>query len=197
MRMRSVLLGSLVFAAGLVALSPEAEATSLKKMTTVQMVDGSDLIVRGTVAETWTEVGENGRIWTRAQLDIIRVYKGESQIDTVVVDQLGGAFGGVTMHVEGATRFSTDEEIVIFLDELESGRICPLGMFSGKWTVRLDPYSQTEIVQRFTVGAGENYDHRFIPLPQSEDRIFLSDFETTVIDRVRTAKAAGPQSEVK
>jgi hypothetical protein len=193
MRFRSVLMASLVLIAGLGFTPQDAQATSLKKMTTVQKVDASDLIVRGTVVETWTELAENGVIWTRAQIDISRVYKGDSQLETIVVDQLGGHYAGVSMHVEGATRFGQSEEVFIFLDELESGRTSPLGMFSGKWTVRMDPYSQTEIVQRFTVGVNENYDHRFIPLPAAADRIFLSDFETTVIDRVRI----GPPAEVK
>ena len=193
MRFRSVLMASLILVSGLVINSQDAQATSLKKMTTVQMVDASDLIIRGTVAETWTELAENGVIWTRAQIDISRVYKGDSQLETIVVDQLGGHYAGVSMHVEGATRFGHDEDVVIFLDELTSGHISPLGMFTGKWTVRMDPYSQTEIVQRFTVGVNESYDHRFIPLPAREDRIFLSDFETTVIARVRV----GPPAEVK
>ena len=193
MRLPSVLMGTLVFAAGLLAAAPEAQATSLKKMTTVEMVDAADLIVRGTVAETWTEVGENGRIWTRAQVDVQKTYKGEQGLETIVVDQLGGQYAGVTMHVEGAARFSHGEEIVIFLDELRSGRISPLGMFTGKYTVRLDPYSQSEIVQRFTVKASSDYDHRFIPLPKTDDRIFLSDFETLLIDRVQS----GPTVEVK
>ena len=193
MRLRSVLMGSLALLTGLMVSSQEAEATSLKKMSTEQMVDASDLIIRGTVAETWTEVAGGGRIWTRAQVDVTRVYKGDETIETVVVDQLGGHYGGITMHVEGATRFSHEEEIVIFLDELESGRISPLGMFTGKYTVRIDPYTQTEIVQRFTVAAKQVYDHRFIPLPQPDARIYLSDFETQIIDRV----LAGPQQEVK
>ena len=193
MRLRSVLMGSLALLTGLMVMSQEAEATSLKKMSTEQMVDASDLILRGTVAETWTEVAEGGRIWTRAQVDVTRVYKGDSTIETIVVDQLGGHYAGVTMHVEGATRFSHEEEIVIFLDELESGRISPLGMFTGKYTVRLDPYTQTNIVQRFTVAAKQSYDHRFLPLPEQDARIYLADFETQILDRV----LVGPTTEVK
>jgi hypothetical protein len=192
-------MGSLALTVGLLTVPNEAQATSLKKMTTVDMVDTADLVVRGTVAETWTEVGEHGRIWTRAQIDIQQTYKGETGLETIVVDQLGGHYAGVTMHIEGASRFSQDEEVVIFLDELESGRISPLGMFTGKWTVRLDPYTQTKIVQRFTVAASQDYDHRFIPLPQAEDRIYLSDFETTVLDRVRLIDSSivTPITEVK
>ena len=63
-------------------------------------------------------------------------------------------------------------------------------MFTGKWTVRMDPYTQTKIVQRFTVKAGRDFDHRFIPLPAPADRIYLSDFETTVTDRVKLGHTA-------
>ena len=193
MRLRSVLIGTLFLGCSFIAATPEAQATSLKKMTTVEMVDTADMIVRGTVAETWTEVGQNGRIWTRAQIDIVRTYKGELGLDTIVIDQLGGKYAGVTMHIEGAARFSHGEEIVIFLDELKSGKLSPLGMFTGKWTIRLDPYTQEEIVQRFTVKSSQDFDHRFLPLPASADRIYLSDFENTVIERVKS----GPTVEVK
>ena len=193
MRLRSIIVGCLTLFVGFSAVTKEAQATTLMEMTTEEMVDMSDLVLRGTVSETWTEMGENGRIWTRAQIDVDHMYKGDGDIDTVVVDQLGGHHAGVTMHIEGATRFSIGEEIVIFLDELESGRISPLGMFTGKWTVRMDPYTHVPIVQRFTVGAREVYDHRFLPLPRQADRIFLSDLETMIIDRVRT----GPDIEVQ
>ena len=193
MRLRSMIVGCLTIFIGLAAVPKDAQATSLMDMMTEDMVDASDLVLRGTVSETWTEVGDHGRIWTRAQVDVAEMYKGDEAIRTVVVDQLGGHHAGMTMHIEGATRFSVGEEIVIFLDELQSGRICPLGMFTGKWTVRIDPYTQSEIVQRFTVGAREVYDHRFLPLPRENDRIFLTDLENTIVDRVRT----GPHIEVQ
>ena len=192
MRLSSVLTGSLLISGGLLAASPDAEA-SFKTMTTNDMVDASDFIVRGTVTETWTEVGEHGRIWTRAQLDVTRTYKGDTDLQTIVIDQLGGQYAGVTMHVDSAARFSYGEEIVVFLDELNNGRICPLSMFAGKWTVRMDPYTQENIVQRFTVEAGETYDHRFLPLPPAAARIYLTDFETKIVDRM----SIDTQQEVK
>ena len=91
--------------------APEAEA-SFKKMSTVEMVDAADMIVRGTIAETWTEVDENGRIWTRAQINIIESYKGAGDARSIVVDQLGGEYGGVRMH-DSAAQFSHGEEAVL------------------------------------------------------------------------------------
>ena len=190
MRFRSVLIGTVFLACSYLAATPEAEA-SFKKMSTVEMVDAADMIVRGTVVETWTEVGEHGRIWTRAQINIIESYKGAGDARSIVVDQLGGEYGGVRMHIDSAAQFSHGEEIVIFLDELRSGKLCPISMFAGKWTVRLDPYTQTKIVQRFTVEAGAEYDHRFIPLPSPSARIYLSDFKTTINDRVKMELTEG------
>ena len=80
MRFRSVLIGTVFLACSYLAATPEAEA-SFKKMSTVEMVDAADMIVRGTVVETWTEVGEHGRIWTRAQINIIESYKGAGRRD--------------------------------------------------------------------------------------------------------------------
>ena len=131
MRFRSVLMGIVFVAGSYIATVPEAEA-SFKKMSTVDMVDEADIIVRGTVVETWTEVGEHGRIWTRAQIDIIENYKGAGESASIVVDQLGGEYAGVRMHVDSAAQFSHGEEVVLFLDELQSGKLCPLSMFAGK-----------------------------------------------------------------
>ena len=83
-------LGILALASSLYA--HDASATSMVELTRHQMVDAADYVVRGTITETWTEPDARGTIWTRAQLVVSRVYKGEPEMDAVIVDQLGGQF---------------------------------------------------------------------------------------------------------
>lgn len=170
--------------AALFAAAP-AEATTLREMTFDERVSASELIVRGTVQETWTEHMPDGQVWTRAQVAVEAVFKGDSSLEMVIVDQIGGAYGSTFQVVPGSARFSAGEEVVLMLDERPSGRLLPLGMSTGKWTVRLDPYSHQPIVQRFDPGHGEEYDHRFIPLPQAAELQQLSDLEGRIIDSVR------------
>ncbi len=164
--------------------SSPAEATTLRKMTFAERVDAAELIVRGTVQETWSEMGDDGQVWTRTQVAVEKVYKGDRDYEMVVVDQVGGAYGSQLQVVSGSARFSLGESVILLLDEQSSGRLMPLGMSTGKWTVRLDPYTQGEIVQRFDPGMALDYDHRFIPLPKAENRETLGDLEGRILDVV-------------
>ena len=177
------LVAAAALAAGLSAASP-AGATTVAELTNNQLVDASELIVRGTVTEIWTELDADGKVWTRAQVAISDVLKGDHATRAVVVDQLGGTFGGTTTTMPGAVRFSVDEDVVLFLETLGSGHMVPVGLTQGKFTVRMDPYSRSSIVQRFTLPLQQEYDHRFLPLPSADGRVALADLESQVSHRV-------------
>jgi len=168
------------------ALSTTINATTMVQLSTPQMVDASDAIVRGKITEVWTEEDENGIVWTRAQLEVSQSYKGQNVKDAYVIDQIGGRFGGNETQVSGRAHFSPGEEGVFFLERLGSGRITTVGLSQGKYTLRLDPYSQETIVQRYTPGKGKTYDHRFIPLPLEGERTFLIDLVDNIKNRVET-----------
>jgi hypothetical protein len=133
----------------------------------------------------WTELDDQGAIWTRAQVEVDEVWKGPAALGGLVVDQPGGLWGTSAAAVRGAARFSAGEEVVLFAETLGSGQTVPVGMFQGKYTVRMDPYSRSEIVQRFTLPAERSYDHRFLPLPAEADRLGVGDLEARVASRVR------------
>lgn len=170
---------ALVLLAGLVG---SADATTMVKLSTEQMTDASDLVVRGTVVEVWTEPDARGRVWTRAQIEVEEILKGDDTTAAVVVDQPGGVWGGVTTDVAGVARFDVGEEAVFFLEELGSGRVSPIGMFQGKYTVSLDPATREELVQRVVLPISAPYDHRFLPAPT--ERLTLDALEASVRDRV-------------
>ncbi len=169
------------------AFSGASNATTMVKLSTNQMVDAADAVVRGTITEVWTEEDANGVVWTRAQLEVNQTLKGQNVKNAYVIDQMGGRFGGNETTVPGTAQFSPGEEGVFFLEQLGSGRITTVGLSQGKFTVRLDPYSREKIVQRFATASGQTYDHRFIPLPTAEKRHFLID----LIDSIETRVQAG------
>jgi len=169
------------------AISTASHATTMVKLSTDQMVDASDAVVRGTITEIWTEEDAKGIVWTRAQLEVSEVYKGKNVKNAYVIDQMGGKFGGYETTVAGRAQFSPGEEGVFFLEQLGSGRITTVGLSQGKFTLRLDPYSREMIVQRYASAANSGYDHRFIPLPNAKNRVFLID----LVDDIKNRAAAG------
>ena len=161
-----------------------ANATTMVHLSTDQLVDASDLVVRGTVTEVWTEPDAQGRIWTRAQVEVLDVLKGDADAEAVVVDQPGGDWGGMHTTVYSVARFSRGEDAVLFLEQSSDGRITPVGMFQGKFTVQLDPYSQVEVARQVLMPPNQRYDHRFLPLAAAPDRVTVDSLEAQVRDRV-------------
>jgi len=179
------------------ALAPrDAAATTFMKTTLEQRVGMSDVIVRGTVTEVWTERDDQGVIWTRAQVEVDHVLKGDPDLETVIVDQIGGEWAGMHMAMPGASRYSPGEEMVVMLDELDSGYMAPVGMFQGKFTVTMDPRLREKIAVRFHVANHRKFDHRFVPLPAETDAVTVAALETRILDAVASPVAL-PTPEVK
>lgn len=158
-----------------------AQATTMVPMSIEQIVDISNIVVKGTVTEVWTEPDpETSSIWTFAQVEVQEVLKGNSQTSVVIIEQPGGEFGEKKTTVEGVARFSVGEEGYFFVEELDGGRMISTGMFQGKFNIILDPYSRQELAIRFPVHPNRTFDHRFIPLPPEKDRIAVDSFEQRV-----------------
>jgi hypothetical protein len=160
----------------------EAGATSLAALSTEQLTDAADAIVRGTVDAVWTEMDDQGICWTRARVDVERTFKGAPG-PLVVVSQMGGICGPLADRVESAARFSEGEEAYFFLEQL-GDTTGVVGMVQGKFTVRMDPTVRHDIVMRYTLPSDKPYDARFLPLPPADQRIAATDFERTVTARV-------------
>lgn len=166
-------------------LSGTAEATTMIQLNLNQLVDASDTVVRGTVTEMWTEADpRTGTIWTHAQVNIASVLKGNPDQEIIVLEQPGGQLGHLGTIVEGVARFSVGEEGYFFVEQLESDRNVTVGMFQGKYNVRLEPETREEIVVRFPVHPARNFDHRFIPFPEASKRVFVTSFEDAILNRV-------------
>lgn len=172
-------------------LAAPAGATSMVRLSTDQLIDGADAVVRGTVTEIWTERDDRGAVWTHAAVEVSEVLKGDADLSAVIVDQPGGTWGATTTYVAGVARFSVGEDAVFFLETLSSGHTVPVGMMQGKFSVQLDPFSRSEIVHRFAPPARQPYDARFIPLPAVGERVTLRDFE----DQIRTHLEEGWNGE--
>ena len=196
MTFKQLLLGGAALSMALSA-PRDGAATTFMKTTLEERVGMSDLIIRGTVEEVWTEQNEEGVIWTRAQVAVSRVLKGDPTLETVVVDQLGGEWAGMHMAMPGGARFSVGESMLVMLDRLESGYLAPVGMHQGKFTVKMDPRLRQKIAVQFQVPNHRDYDHRFVPLPDEAQAVTLESLETRILRSVETIPSVDGGSEVK
>ena len=163
-----------------------AQATTMVPLSIEQIVDISNIVVKGTVTEVWTEPDpKTNSIWTFAQVEVQEVLKGHNQTRVVIIEQPGGEFGERKTTVEGVARFSVGEEGYFFVEELDSGRMISTGMFQGKFNIILDPYSRQELAIRFPVHPNRTFDHRFIPLPPEKERIAVDAFEQRIDTQIK------------
>ena len=181
-----LLAGMLAFSVLTGPMAPEAEATTLSPLSTEQMTDAADLIVRGRVISQWVMTNPAGYIVTRALIDVERAYKGDVAVGEVLsVDSPGGDYFGMLANTQLAARFSAGEEVFLFLNRVYHGAgLTPVGMFQGKYSIRQNPADGSDMPVRFTVPYTKPYDARFIPHPPVEERIHLSDLEAAVLQRV-------------
>ncbi len=153
-----------------------AQATTFVPLTTENLADVSTAIVEGTVTEVRTELDDKDRVWTIATVDVTRRLKGAGVADTIEVWSLGGDIGRYTTHVEGQAVFSEGEHLLTFLHRSESGRYTPVGKFLGKLTFRRAPDADREHLMRWHPRAEWSFDHRFLPHPAADRRVYAEDF---------------------
>ena len=185
------------FAWGLLAASPlaavvttnPAHATTFADLSIEQMTDAANMVIRGTVLETWSEMDEYERIWTRTRVRVTTVYKGADVPAEVVADQMGGTYRGVTLDVPGRAWFSADEDVVLFLNSHESGRVGVIQKNLGKFLIRRAPDDDRIYVRNWSQPQSEPvpYDGRFLPHPAPAERVYLDD----VLARVQARVIAG------
>lgn len=128
-------------------------ATVATRLSRQELVRQANLIVHAIV-ESRAVVptrGEHGEIRTRSTLRVLRTLEGQSR-RTVVVQQLGGTLGDLTMHVEGNARLEPGDEVVVFLDhDTATGLSYVIGMAQGLFLVnRAD--AQHPVVERDLTG---------------------------------------------
>ncbi|MBN1337502.1 MAG: hypothetical protein JXB39_16235 [Deltaproteobacteria bacterium] len=149
-----------------------------------RLTDASDYVVRGVVSALWVEEDLRGVHWTHAQVEVLDVYKGPSDLDALEVTWMGGILGTEGTFVPDAPVFDEQEPILLFAEHLPAGIVSPTGLAQGKFTIRIDPDSGQEIAVRWKPPAHMPYDHRFVPLPPARERTPLTDLVTRVRQEV-------------
>ena len=167
--------------------APTAQATSLAPLTTEQFTNASTYIVQGTVTDVWSEVDDSGHVWSRARVRVSHVFKGPDAPETMVIDVLGGELGQLRSEIPGRARFSSGEEMLVFLADVDFGRrLTPVGAFTGKHTIRRAPGERRQHVMRWHGDPDEAFDARFLPNPPADERVYLDDLVADIEARLDT-----------
>lgn len=161
-----------------------AHATSLAALSSDQMVDASDIIVIGRVADVWGGMTVERHIATFARVQVEETLKGQAPGSVEVVTP-GGVYAGVTSNVEGAPRFGLDEQVLLYLSTRSDGSYLIVGLSQGKFTIRQNPADGQDMVVNFTAPASMAWDPRFIPHPPVSERVALADIRQRILSRVQ------------
>ena len=113
--------------------------TTLRRISLDTLIQSSDYIVYGRVAaiqSSW-DPGTSA-IWTHTTILILDSPKGETG-NTIGVTEPGGIVNGRGELYPGAPRFTTGQEVLLFLYRAPGERIRVTGVLQGLYRVEYDP----------------------------------------------------------
>ena len=127
-----------------------AHGTTSRGLSLSELVDGSDLVVRGVVREIEPGRDGGGRIQRRVTFEVEQYLIGEGPT-TVLVKLLGGELEGAATLVHGEAELTVGGREVLFLELLRGGG-APVygvtGMAQGRFAVARIDDTGVELVSR-------------------------------------------------
>jgi len=121
-----------------------APASTLQRLSLNDMIQKSNMIVRGTI-QTGTAASIRGSlIYTHYQLSVTTAYKGTPgpSVDVAVP---GGVLNGLRQPVAGAPVITPSQDYVVFLWTSKSGLTQVIGLSQGLFTVTTNAQGQTVV----------------------------------------------------
>ena len=146
--MRKALLICCLVSLAIVLGAAIAAATQIEYVSPKQMGDEAVLVVRGEVSGVrsfWNDT--HTKILTETTVRVDETYKGAG-VTAARILQLGGVADKIRMHVHGALSWRTREEVVVFLDRLDSGAYRVTGFSQGKFNIARDPATGEALITR-------------------------------------------------
>jgi hypothetical protein len=114
-----------------------------------QLTDKAQLVLHASVTARSVQRDREGRIYTRIELDVAEVWKGDTTLKSFVAVQSGGVLGEESVTVDGQEDFTIGEEVVLFLVLNQRGEGVVIGLAQGKFKVAKDPNGDKTVHNRF------------------------------------------------
>lgn len=135
---------ALVFAISLIAST--ASATVMKYAGLEELIEISDVIVQGTVAEQKVYFDEaQGRVVTDTTFKVERTFMGKVD-QKITIQQWRGTHKGITTEIPGDPNFEKGEEVIVFLHRGPEGVVALSAMGQSKYSIF--PTAQGKLVSR-------------------------------------------------
>jgi hypothetical protein len=155
-----------------------AMAVHMVPLSIPQLTDKAQLVLHGNVTSRSVQRDPQGRIYTRVELAVSGVWKGEQTLKSFVVVQSGGVLGEESVTVDGQEDFTIGEEVVLFLVLNQRGEGLVIGLAQGKFKVARDSNGEKTVHNRFhglapgrEKNASGNEDRERLPLAALKARV--------------------------
>ena len=113
-------------------------ATIMVPLTVEDLAQRAELILRGTVASKVCLKDSAGRIYTKIEVKVTEVWKGNLTTNTFAVVHAGGTKDNKHAVVDGEASYQVGEELVSFLRLNQRGEGVSIGLAQGKFNVWKD-----------------------------------------------------------
>ena len=137
----------------------------------------SDAIVYGNVIGKTVQKDDEGRIYTKIQLEIKEQWKGDASSSPFTIVHSGGILGNRWASAEGEVSYKLGEEVVVFLVLNSRGEGVTIGMQQGKFQILRDNSTNTPYARSLFHGGkppskGDKKGYRFpTQLPLTVDSL--------------------------
>jgi hypothetical protein len=178
------------------AFPADVGATSVVEQRVPAMAASSERVVVARVLDVRVDrvvdpKAKGAQVVTKTTLEVLRALKGPAEPSRVELRELGGTAGEgsarLTQTIHGMPKWRAGEEVVVFLERTDTGRLVVAGLSRGKYTLerRIDG---TVVVERarddlYVVGRHRKPDRYFAGAPESDDRMTLSQLEDLIAGR--------------
>ena len=156
-------------------LASSATATTVLRMDLPDLVNRADHIVQGRVGQIYVDWdAERNLAFTYISVNVDDPMKGARR-STVLIRQVGGRVGKISMHVAGMPTFSQGEEVILFLNDLHNGTFMVVGMNQGKYQITQDyAVSNSSGIELYNPKTGR------LEIPAMVNRVPLETFKSKI-----------------
>jgi len=110
-------------------------AGPLRPLGIHELIEASDLVLRGKVTAKKVARDEAGRIFTTVCLEVMEVWKGQLEESTFELVQSGGILGNQRAETPFQASFRLNQEAVVFCRLNPDGKGVTIGLTQGKFDV--------------------------------------------------------------
>ncbi|MBM3832982.1 MAG: hypothetical protein FJ403_06875 [Verrucomicrobia bacterium] len=128
-------------------LSSPLEAVVMIPLSLADLTARADAVVRGVVLSKECQRDASGRIYTKVELKVSEVWKGQLPSERLTVVHGGGVLGRERVEIAGQVEYKAGEEVVTFVVFNQRHEAVTLGLAQGKFHVWKDSGSNTLLVR--------------------------------------------------